>query len=383
MERDACRHDVERVVQDAPEADVLGDDHAEVDEAKRRPDADDLRDVEEEPADDRGAEAEQRELRDAREPHLAAHVEEPLGAAMVLGRDRELRLRPDPAIDLEVPAVPARVDRDQVLARDEEVHERREERLLLVALLAPVADREAAPQIVDARRLLLALEGGAPHLAEPPEPPEVALDSPDERSEVGEERDQGARRGTGEARVDARAGGRRDGEPERHDERQRADDERARRHERREKEENPDGVPLEREREVPEERRRRLVERLEEPAPEGAEIDDGPAREDGGGELAVDATEPARLSEQIEPIRMLEIEERLGLAVPHLLLQVRLHRVPAVVPDGGRGAEADRVPLVLEAPAEVHVVAGSREHRVEPADVLERLLREPHVATRD
>src|SRR5437879_6803011 len=355
MERDACRHDVERVVQDAPEADVLGDDHAEVDEAERRPDADDLRDVEEEPADDRGAEAEQ----------------------------RELRLRPDPAIDLEVPAVPARVDRDQVLARDEEVHERREERLLLVALLAPVADREAAPQIVDARRLLLALEGGAPHLAEPPEPPEVALDSPDERSEVGEERDQGARRGTGEARVDARAGGRRDGEPERHDERQRADDERARRHERREKEENPDGVPLEREREVPEERRRRLVERLEEPAPEGAEIDDGPAREDGGGELAVDATEPARLSEQIEPIRMLEIEERLGLAVPHLLLQVRLHRVPAVVPDGGRGAEADRVPLVLEAPAEVHVVAGSREHRVEPADVLERLLREPHVATRD
>ena len=77
---------------------------------------------------------------------------------------------------------------------------------------------------------------------------------------------------------------------------------------------------------------------------------------------------------------MLEVEERLRLPVTHLLLEVRLHRVAPIVPDGRRGAEADGVVAVLEPPAEVDVVPGGGEDRLEAADILERLLGERHVA---
>src|SRR5204863_5382152 len=136
-----------------------------------------------------------------------------------------------------------------------------------------------------------------------------------------------------------------------------------------EEEDDPDRIPLDCEGEIREERRGRLVHRLEEPTAKRAEVDDRPAGEHAGRELAVDAPEPARLAEQIEAIRMLEVEERLRLAVPHLLLQVRLHGVAPVVPNGCRRAEADRVATVLETPADVHVVARRRVRRIEAADL--------------
>src|SRR2546426_5756842 len=203
-ERDAARDDVERVVEGAPQADVLGHDDAQVDDAERRPDAGDLGEVEDEAAHHRDEVARERELGDAREPHLAAHVEEPLRAAVVLRRHREPQLRPDAAVDLEVPAVPARVDGDQVLARDQELHHAGEQRLLLVSLLAPVAEREGAGEPVDARRLLLPLELDRLDVAVAAEPPEVAVGAAHERAQGGEDGDQGARPQSAEARIDAR-----------------------------------------------------------------------------------------------------------------------------------------------------------------------------------
>src|SRR5262249_7032116 len=210
---------------------------------------------------------------------------------------REPRLRPDAAVDLKVPPVPARVDRDQVLPRDQELHHAREERLLLVPLLAPVTERERPVEPVDVRGLLLALELDRLDLAVSAEAPDVALCRAHERPEPREERDQRARPEAREARGDARAGRRRDRPREGGGERDRGERQRARRDERGEEEEKGDRVPLERERQVREERRRRLVHRLEEPAPERAEVDDRPAGEDPARELAVDAPEPARLPE--------------------------------------------------------------------------------------
>ena len=80
---------------------------------------------------------------------------------------------------------------------------------------------------------------------------------------------------------------------------------------------------------------------------------------------------------------MLERELRLGPAVAHLLAEVGADGVAAVVPDERGGAESDRVSPVLEAPADVDVVAGRVELRVEPADVGQRAPAERHIAARD
>src|SRR5581483_3461524 len=129
-EGDPPGDDVERVVERLPEADVLGGDHAEVHDPERDADGRDLRDREEEPADDRDQVARERELRDACQPHLATDVQQTFRPAVVLGGDGDARFRPDAPIDLEIPAVPAGVDRDQVLPRDQELHDAGEERLL-------------------------------------------------------------------------------------------------------------------------------------------------------------------------------------------------------------------------------------------------------------
>ena len=58
-------------------------------------------------------------------------------------------------------------------------------------------------------------------------------------------------------------------------------------------------------------------------------------------------------------------------------------RGPPVVPDHRGGAEADPPARVLEPPADVHVVAGHPERRVESTDRRERRAPERHVAARD
>src|SRR5262245_56533098 len=138
------RHDVVGVVQDASQPDRLRDDHAQVDQTERRADPGDLGDSEDEPEPDEDREEAERELRHARQAQLGAYVEQPLGAAVVLGRDGDARLRPDAAEDLQVPPIPAGIDGDQVLAGDQELHHAAEQRFLLVALLAPVAQDEGA-----------------------------------------------------------------------------------------------------------------------------------------------------------------------------------------------------------------------------------------------
>ena len=60
----------------------------------------------------------------------------------------------------------------------------------------------------------------------------------------------------------------------------------------------------------------------------------------------------------------------LGAAVVELLPPIAADRVAAAVPDHRRGVEAERPAALLEAPADVDVVAGDAELRVEPADGL-------------
>ena len=77
---------------------------------------------------------------------------------------------------------------------------------------------------------------------------------------------------------------------------------------------------------------------------------------------------------------MLEVEERLRLAVAHLLLEIGADRVSSEVPDDCDRAEADRIAGVLQAPAKIDVVAGGGIEDVEAADLLQHGLLEGHVA---
>ena len=73
-------------------------------------------------------------------------------------------------------------------------------------------------------------------------------------------------------------------------------------------------------------------------------------------------------------------QHRLGLAVAALLAQVGPERRTPVMPDERRRAEADAVAAFLQAPANVHVVAGAMENGIEAADLHQGPFVKGHVA---
>src|SRR5262245_38662186 len=82
-------------------------------------------------------------------------------------------------------------------------------------------------------------------------------------------------------------------------------------------------------------------------------------------------------------LRPLALEQGLRLAVLELLLQVAAHAVAAVVAYDRAGAAPDAPALLLQAPADVHVVAGDPELGIKAADRQQARLPERHVATGD
>src|SRR5438309_2904163 len=88
---------------------------------------------------------------------------------------------------------------------------------------------------------------------------------------------------------------------------------------------------------------------------------------------------PAR----VVALRPLVLEERLSGPVPALLPPEGRNTRPAMVPDDRAGAEPQRPSSFLQPPADVHVVAGRTEPRVEPTDRNERVAPEGHVAAGD
>ena len=65
---------------------------------------------------------------------------------------------------------------------------------------------------------------------------------------------------------------------------------------------------------------------------------------------------------------MLRIDQGFGLAVAALLIAIGFDRVAAEMPDDGRRAEADDIAGILEAPADVDIVAGGAIDRIEAAE---------------
>src|SRR5205814_9154452 len=134
--------------------------------------------------------------------------------------------------------------------------------------------------------------------------------------------------------------------------------------------------------ERPKTARCRLVERLERSAAPRTVIDPA-ATEELGQTLAIEAARPCHMPGRVVLLWPLPLQHRLRSAVPALLLPVRAHRAPRVVPDHGPCAESQRPLPLPQPPAHVHVVAAHAKLRIEPANPLEGLFAERHVAARD
>src|SRR5215510_14851503 len=92
------------------------------------------------------------------------------------------------------------------------------------------------------------------------------------------------------------------------------------------------GIPLEREGKLAEERARRCVEGLEQRSPERAAVDHVAPCGAAAARATVDPPQPAGVTEAVEPVRVLEEEQRLGAPVTRLLRQVRADAVASAVP---------------------------------------------------
>jgi hypothetical protein len=98
---------------------------------------------------------------------------------------------------------------------------------------------------------------------------------------------------------------------------------------------------------------------------------------------AVDAPAPGDVAGRVVLLRPGPLEQRLGATVAALLAPEAAHAAAAVVPHDGARMEAERPAARLQPPADVDVVAGDLELRIEAADRLQPRSAERHVAAGD
>src|SRR5207302_7214347 len=126
---------------------------------------------------------------------------------------------------------------------------------------------------------------------------------------------------------------------------------------------------------------RGLVQALEEPAAEGAAIDDRLGEAQAGQCGAVENAAPLAVAAAVELVGMLETQECLGLAITRLLPLVGTGRGPPVMPDKRAGSEGNPVAGLLQPPADIDIVACLAILRIETVDRLQGAAAKSHVAS--
>ena len=122
---------------------------------------------------------------------------------------------------------------------------------------------------------------------------------------------------------------------------------------------------------------------MEEAAAERSVVDDGALQNDAMFGTGIDAAAPDTTADGVKVFGMFARQQRLGLTIAVLLLEIGFDSGTPVVPDKPRRAEPEFVPPLLEPPAEVHVVACLPENGVKAADLLQRPFVKSHVAARN
>src|SRR5436189_4202033 len=116
-----------------------------------------------------------------------------------------------------------------------------------------------------------------------------------------------------------------------------------------------------------------LIKALEQAGAERAPVDDRVVEPQTLERRPVQDAAPLAVAAAIEPIRMFEAQEGFGFAVAGLLAQVGGRRLPTMVPNERPRSEGNPVARLLQAPADIHVVARLAVLRVEAVDRLDRL----------
>src|SRR6185503_10315608 len=97
-----------------------------------------------------------------------------------------------------------------------------------------------------------------------------------------------------------------------------------------------------------------------------------------GQPIAVDASRPDGMAGYVVLFGPFALEHRLGLAVAALLFPVGAHRVASVMPNERGRAEPKAPALLLQSPADIHVIPGDVKLRIETADRLQRNFAKRH-----
>src|SRR6266850_8384977 len=79
-------------------------------------------------------------------------------------------------------------------------------------------------------------------------------------------------------------------------------------------------------------------------------------------------------------MRMLELHHRFGSAISLLLAEVSTNGAAAMMPYQRRRGVGDFHPRIQESPADIHIIAGLAEPRIEPAQSQQGLATKCHVA---
>src|SRR5207249_4827438 len=111
-----------------------------------------------------------------------------------------------------------------------------------------------------------------------------------------------------------------------------------------------------------------LIQTLKRSGPPCAVIDPANLAQRSDQALTIDPAAPTEMSGSVVLFRPLLCEQRLRAPIPLLLSPIRSDRVAAVMPDRGRGAEAQGSTLCLQAPAKIYIVTRHAKLRIEPMD---------------
>ncbi len=299
-------------------------------------------------------------------------------AAVVFGDRAELDAPPEAAVDLDVPIFPTGIDRVVPAFVLEGLDGFLEEGFAAVAVFAPEAD--VCDAAAGAFEIFFRAGDDGGRGAFEFEPGEVAGPAADEGLGEGEEGDEEPGRDGVVLGLEPGVDHVGEGHEERAADHEVGDDSQERNGNRAEENECGERDPLDAAEVGGDIGLRGGVDRLEKALAEDAVVDHGFVDEPGEARCAVDLAFPFRGAGGAEEDEVLEAQHRLGLAVALLLFAKRFEREAAVVPDDGGGAEGDDAAALLEAPAEVHIVAGLAVFVVEAADLVERPTVESHVA---
>src|SRR5438309_3626883 len=89
---------------------------------------------------------------------------------------------------------------------------------------------------------------------------------------------------------------------------------------------------------------------------------------------------PFEMSGEVVFLRPFPFQKRLGFSIALLLAQISTNGIAAMMPDHRRGIEPQRPTLLLQAPADIHVVTRDAKLRVKSANRLQTRPAERHVA---